>query len=80
LQGCASCFRQDAKEGNEVRPLLSPRDNGVERLIAGFPIENTDDAAGLRLWASNLKRAASGWEVERAKEGALNRLAGGRRG
>lgn len=63
-----------------MRPILSPRDFGVESLIAGLPIETTNDPAGLRRWTARIKRDASGWEVERAKMGTLNRLAWGRRG
>lgn len=61
-----------------TRPLLSIRDDGIERLIKGRPAEVAPDLNALRAWAKQATREVSKWQIERAKN--RNRLAeGGRR-
>lgn len=58
----------------EARPTLSVRRPGVERIIDNLPIE-VADRDGLRAFTLWLQGEVSSWEVAKAKNGGLNRLA-----
>jgi hypothetical protein len=57
------------------RPVLSIRNDGIERLIGNLPVA-PDDPNGLRRWTVAMTRAVATWEVGKAQRGGLNRLAG----
>lgn len=59
-----------------ARPILSRRDDGIERLIGHLPFE-CDDKAALRGFASACTRSVSAFQIRRAQERAAEKRNGG---
>ena len=56
-----------------MRPTLTVRDDGVERLIANLPTDTTVERDQLRNLAKSITRMVSVWQIEKAKEAAAIR-------
>lgn len=59
------------------REVLSPRNDGVERLMMGLPVDDRD-RNDVRRWTLACMRAVSLWDIERSKARAALRSKGGR--
>lgn len=57
-----------------MRPTLTTRDLGIERLIASLPFA-PPDPDDLRRWTTQVTGQAGMFQVTKAKERSLNRLA-----
>ena len=55
------------------REVLTIRDKGIERLLAGMPYHAGDDLPDLRRWTEALTQDAARFERQRANRNALGR-------